>query len=66
MGLKTQIHFLFCFGIFRGLKIEMLQLHIDKLHLYNELKDYAQMVLGRIGWSMCNNEYSIKMKNFVL
>ncbi|XP_078323547.1 DNA repair protein SWI5 homolog isoform X2 [Crassostrea virginica] len=32
----------------RGLKIEMLQLHIDKLHLYNELKDYAQMVLGRI------------------
>eukprot|EP00105_Crassostrea_gigas_P017635 XP_011435487.1 PREDICTED: DNA repair protein SWI5 homolog [Crassostrea gigas] len=32
----------------RGLKVEMLQTHIDKLHQYNELKDCAQMVLGRI------------------
>ncbi|XP_061163843.1 DNA repair protein SWI5 homolog [Saccostrea echinata] len=31
-----------------GFKIEMLQTHIDKLHHYNELKDYGQMILGRI------------------
>ncbi|XP_048774543.2 DNA repair protein SWI5 homolog isoform X2 [Ostrea edulis] len=32
----------------RGLKIEMLQTHIDKLHHYNELKDCGQVILGRI------------------
>ena len=24
-------------------------MHIDKLHEYNEIKDVAQMVLGRLG-----------------
>lgn len=32
----------------KPLKVDMLQTHIDKLHQYNELKDCAQMVLGRI------------------
>lgn len=31
-----------------GLKEEELKTHIDKLHEYNEIKDVAQMVLGRI------------------
>ncbi|XP_071495773.1 DNA repair protein SWI5 homolog [Diadema antillarum] len=31
-----------------GCKEEELQLHIKKMHEYNELKDMAQMLLGRI------------------
>lgn len=34
---------------FRGLHEDELKVHIDKLHEYNEIKDVAQMVLGRIG-----------------
>ena len=34
---------------FRGLKEDELQQHIDKLHEYNEVKDVAQMILGRLG-----------------
>ena len=33
----------------RGHKTEELKIHIDKLHEYNEVKDVAQMVLGRLG-----------------
>ena len=35
--------------IVRGLEEEELKVHIDKLHEYNEIKDVAQMVLGRLG-----------------
>uniref|UniRef100_T1IY55 DNA repair protein SWI5 homolog n=1 Tax=Strigamia maritima TaxID=126957 RepID=T1IY55_STRMM len=31
-----------------GCKEEELEVHIDKLHRYNEIKDVAQMVMGRI------------------
>ena len=31
------------------MKQEELQLHIEKLHDYNEMKDVGQMLLGRIG-----------------
>ncbi|XP_076316309.1 DNA repair protein SWI5 homolog isoform X4 [Tachypleus tridentatus] len=33
----------------QGFKVEELQWHIDKLHEYNEIKDAAQCVLGRLG-----------------
>ncbi|XP_076316308.1 DNA repair protein SWI5 homolog isoform X3 [Tachypleus tridentatus] len=32
----------------QGFKVEELQWHIDKLHEYNEIKDAAQCVLGRL------------------
>lgn len=31
-----------------GYKVEELQVHIDNLHRYNEVKDAAQLVLGRL------------------
>lgn len=31
-----------------GFKVEELQVHIDNLHRYNEVKDAAQIVLGRL------------------
>jgi hypothetical protein len=33
----------------RGMKEAELQIHIDKLHEYNEIKDVGQLVLGRLG-----------------
>ena len=35
--------------LYRGLHEDELKVHIDKLHEYNEIKDVAQMVLGRLG-----------------
>lgn len=31
-----------------GFQVEELQIHIDNLHKYNEVKDAAQLVLGRL------------------
>ena len=34
--------------------VNELQEHIDKLHEYNEIKDVAQMVIGRLGEDYLN------------
>lgn len=34
--------------------VSELQEHIDKLHEYNEIKDVAQMVIGRLGEDYLN------------
>ena len=34
--------------------VNELQKHIDKLHEYNEIKDVAQMVIGRLGEDYLN------------
>ena len=51
--------FLFCIFLlfYRGIKEEELIDHIDKLHTYNEIKDIAQMLLGKIG------EYFVHIQN---
>ena len=36
-------------AVFRGLDESELSAHITKLHEYNEIKDIAQMLIGRIG-----------------
>lgn len=44
------------------MKQDELQIHIEKLHDYNEMKDVGQMLLGRLG------QYSLvdQFKDFLL
>ncbi|ESO86451.1 hypothetical protein LOTGIDRAFT_129178, partial [Lottia gigantea] len=54
---------------YRGLKVEELDEHINKLHEYNEMKDIGQMILGRIATLKgvrsqdLYNEYSLNLED---